>query len=224
MIIHDRFHSFFKLGAFVTFFNKLAIYTQLTLQIISSRTPTIHCIHCFSIYSPAAGITNQVIGRSYFIPCDVLVNEPDLLVQRYVNQVVDCDHQPAPIAYDNGIKVIDRFVRYVPESEVLQILTGWEAAAGDWLDPYTVSLQIITSDWRNVRQIDRRLYDNWLPWDALLLPWDVIELSTEGLPPGDYRLMFILYNRNTGEKVSGLDLTSGETGNILPLLSFTIES
>ena len=159
-----------------------------------------------------------------FIPCDVLVNEPDLLVQRYVNQVVDCDHQPAPIAYDNGIKVIDRFVRYVPESEVLQILTGWEAAAGDWLDPYTVSLQIITSDWRNVRQIDRRLYDNWLPWDALLLPWNVLELSTEGLPPGDYQLMLILYNRDSGEKMSGLDLTSGEAGNILPLLSFTIES
>ena len=155
------------------------------------------------------------IIQEYYIPCAVLVSEPDLRIQRYVHPVMDCDHQPAPIEYSNGIRAVDRFARYAPESEVLQILTGWEVADEGLLDEYNVSLQITTPDWQNVRQEDRHLYE--------LPPWDVIELSTEGLSPGDYRLMMILYHRDTGEKVSGLDLTSGETGNLLPLLAFTIK-
>ena len=171
-------------------------------------------------YNPAnpplnADKTLKIMRQEGYIPCAVIMNKPDWQARRYVNQVMGCDHQPAPIVYDNRIKVIDRFARYVPESEVLQILTWWEVADEGLLDEYNVSMQIITPDWRNVRQEDRHLYE--------LPPWDVIELSTEGLPPGDYRLMMILYHRDTGEKVSGLDLTSGETGNLLPLLAFTIE-
>ena len=164
---------------------------------------------------PANYIKALEIIQEYYIPCAVLVCEPDLRIQRYVHPVMDCDHQPVPIEYDNGIRAVDRFARYVPGSEAVQILTGWEVADEGLLDEYNVSLQIITADWQNVRQEDRHLYE--------LPPWDVIELSTEGLPPGDYRLMMILYRRDTGEKVSGLDLTSGETGNLLPLLAFTIK-
>ena len=165
--------------------------------------------------APNADKTLEIMRQEGYIPCAVIIDEPGWRAQRYVNQVMGCDHQPAPIVYDNRIKVIDRFARYVPESKALQILTWWEVADEGLLDEYNVSLQIITSDWQNVRQEDRHLYE--------LPPWDVIDLSTEGLPPGDYRLMMILYHRSTGEKVSGLDLASGETGNILPLLSFTIE-
>ena len=150
-----------------------------------------------------------------YTACSALVSEPDLLVQRYVQPVMDCDHEPAPIAYDNGIKVIDRAARYVPESEAVQILSWWEVADESLLDKYNVSVQIITPDWRNVRQEDSHLYE--------LLPWDVIELSTEGLPPGDYRLMMILYHRDTGEKVSGVDPTTDEAANIFSILPFTIE-
>ena len=163
---------------------------------------------------PNADIALDIIHEDY-IPCKVVVNKPDLLIRRYVHPVMDCDHQPAPIEYDSGFKVIARFARYAPESEVLQILTWWEVANEGLLDEYNVSMQIVTRDWRNLRQEDRHLYE--------LPPWNVIELSTEGLPPGDYRLMMILYHRDTGEKVSGLDLASGEAGNILPLLAFTIE-
>ena len=149
--------------------------------------------------------------------CDVVVDEPNLFVRRYVNPVIGCEREDyAPIAYENGIRVVDRFARHLPESEVLQILTGWEAADEGLLDEYNVSMQIITPDWQNVRQEDRHLYE--------LPPWDVIEFSTEGLTPGDYRLMMILYHRDTGEKISGADSTTGETAKIWPILEFTIES
>ena len=160
--------------------------------------------------------TLEIIQEGY-LPCTILVDNPNLLIQRYVSQVMECEHEPAPIEYDNGITIADRFARYVPESEVLQILTWWEVADEQMLEEYNISMQILTPDWRNVRQTDRHLYDN-------LLPWNVIELPTEGLPPGDYNLMLILYHRDSGEKVEGVDLATGEVGKILPLLTFTIGS
>ena len=166
--------------------------------------------------SPNADKTLEIIRQESYIPCAVIIDKPDLLIQRYVHPVVDCGHEPAPIEYDNNIKAIDRAARYVPKSDLVQILTGWEVADEQLLVEYNVSMQIITPDWRNVRQVDRHLYDD-------LLPWNVIELSTTGLLPGDYRLMMILYHRDTGEKVSGLDLTSGETASIFSILTFTIE-
>ena len=152
-----------------------------------------------------------------YVACDVVLDIPDLFVQRYINSIIGCEREEyAPIAYDNGVTIVDHFAHYVPESDLVQILTGWEVADEDLLDEYNISLQIITADWQNVRQEDRHLYE--------LPPWDVIELSTEGLSPGDYRLMMILYHRDSGEKVSRLDLASGEAANILSLLAFTIES
>ena len=156
----------------------------------------------------------EIIQEATYMPCAVLVDKPDLLIQRYVHSVMDCDHEPAPIAYENGIKVIDRAARYVPELDLVQILTWWEVEDESLPNEYNVSMQIITPDWQNMRQEDRHLYE--------LPPWDVIELSTADLPPGDYRLMIILYHRDSGEKVSGADLTSGESANIFPIATFTI--
>ena len=95
--------------------------------------------------------TLEIIQGDY-VPCAVLVDKPDLLIQRYVQPVVDCGHEPAPIAYGNGIKIIDRAGRYAPESNLVQILTWWEAADENMLNEYNVSLQIINADWQNMRQ------------------------------------------------------------------------
>ena len=165
--------------------------------------------------SPNADKALEIIHREGYIPCAVMIDKPDWRARRYVSRVMDCGHEPAPIAYDNSVKVIDRFARYVPGSEAVQILTWWAVADEGLLNEYNVSMQIITPDWRNVQQTDRHLYE--------LPPWDVIELSTEGLPPGDYRLMMILYHQDSGEKVSGVDLAGDETANIFSMLPFTIE-
>lgn len=162
-----------------------------------------------------------LMGAIYFMesryrPCDVLVDNNQLFVQRYVDRMLDCDHDYAPITYDIGISVVDRAARYDPVSQRLNVLIGWEVTDQDFLYEYSVSLQILTPDWQNVRQHDRYLFDN-------LLKWSVIELSTAGLPPGEYRLAIVLYHSQNGERVGGKDLSTGESGSILPILAFTIE-
>ena len=158
--------------------------------------------------------TLSIIQENY-IPCAVLVDNPELLIQRYVQHVLDCDHKLAPIEYDNGIEILDHAARYESESERIEILIWWNVPDEKMLEEYNISLQILTPDRQNVRQLDRHLYDN-------LVPWNVTELSTQGLPEGDYSLVLILYDRESGAKASAVDSVSGDVSSIISLFTFKV--
>ena len=160
--------------------------------------------------------TFAIIEETY-VPCALLVEEPELSIRKHTHPVMGCDHQPAPVDYDNGIRLIDRAVLYDADAESVQVLTWWDVPDEKALEEYNISIQIVDSDWQNVRQIDRHLYDN-------LVPWNVVELPAVDLPAGDYRLMLILYHRDTGGKVNGVDEVYGESAGILPILSFSIDT
>ena len=49
--------------------------------------------------------------QEQLLSCDVLVDEPTLLIRRYAHPVMGCNHEAAPIEYENGIKVVDRAVQ-----------------------------------------------------------------------------------------------------------------
>ncbi len=158
--------------------------------------------------------TFEIIAADY-IPCSVLVDNPDLHIQRYTHPVLGCDNEATTIDYENGITVLDYAARFDAENERLQVLTWWELPDEDMLDQFNISLQIITTDWQNQRQVDRHLYDN-------ITPWSVIELSTQDLPAGEYRLMLILYERDSLDKVNGQSLPNGDYTNMHTLLTFSI--
>ncbi len=156
-----------------------------------------------------------VISAEY-AACDVLVDREDLVVRRYVYSMLGCDRPYQPIHYDNGIKIVDKFGDYDSERASVRVVTGWEIADETQLEEYNVSIQILSPDWRNVRQArDRHLHDD-------ILKWYVEELSTAGLPPGDYRVVLILYDRHGNAKVNGVEQTTGETGPMQPILNFSV--
>ena len=175
------------------------------------------------IYEPAfepivAGEVAAAIESDY-AACETLVNEADLIARRYVHPAIDCDRDYAPIHYENGIKILDRFGEYDRESDVARVVAGWQVADETQLHAYNVSIQIINAAGQNVRQAgDRHLYDD-------ILKWYVAEMSTAGLPPGDYRVVVIVYDRErSSDKLTGVDLKTGAVGPILPILHFTIEA
>ena len=153
---------------------------------------------------------------SDYVACQTLVQQPDLLIRRYVDAMIACDRDYRGIAYDNGVAIADRFARYLPGQGVVRIVTGWEVADESALGVYNISLQIIDADWQNLAQDDRHL-------DADLLKWHRVELPTDQLRPGDYRVMVIVYERETLQKVSGTDLVSGAADSMFPVLTFTVE-
>lgn len=161
--------------------------------------------------------TRSIIERDY-APCKLVLDEAELRVERYVYRTLDCDRKYQPIRYDNGISIVDKFADFIPDRDVLRVVTGWEVADKALLYQYNISIQIHSADGQKVAQInpDRHLYHD-------VLKWFVVELSTSDLLPGDYRVVVMVYDRDPPHaKVFGADIESGEYGKILPIQSFSI--
>ncbi|MCY3833764.1 MAG: glycosyltransferase family 39 protein [Chloroflexi bacterium] len=148
--------------------------------------------------------------------CDALAHTETLRVQRLVINVLACDRGYQPIHFENDVRILDKFGQYERARESIRLVTGWAVADEAQLQQYNVSFQIIAPDQRKVGQAgDRHLYDN-------ILKWHSVEMSTADLPPGDYVAVVILYDRFSNAKVSGTDLISGESGEFLPVMRFTV--
>lgn len=161
--------------------------------------------------------TRLIIERNY-TPCELVLDEAELRAWRYVYHTLDCDRKYRPIHYENGIALVDKFADFIPDRDVLRVVTGWEVADTALLHQFNISIQIHSIDGQKVAQInpDRHLYDD-------VLKWFVVELSTSDLSPGDYRVVVMVYDRNPPHaKVFGADIESGEFGKILPIQSFSI--
>ncbi len=169
--------------------------------------------------SPPAilGQVDNYLRQSYR-PCDIVIERSDLLVQRYVDKALNCNRKYQPIHYENGIQIVDKFAEIREDDGMIRVVTGWEVDDQALLDQYNVSIQVIGAGWQNVGQApDRYLYHD-------VLKWYVVELPTADLAPGEYRVVVIVYDRHhASAKVNGTDLTSGEVGTILPIMSFNIE-
>ncbi len=163
-------------------------------------------------------IFDDVLGaiQASYTRCKVIVDQEKVFVQRYVDESISCDRQYQPIHYDNGIKLVDRFGDYDSDRESLRLVTGWEVAHEAQLEQYNVSIQVLTADGSKIRQAgDRHLYDD-------ILKWHEVEMSTAGLPPGDYQAVIILYDRFSKAKAIGREHTTGETGAMQTILNFSV--
>ena len=65
-------------------------------------------------------------------------------------------------------------------THALRALLWWRLPADSMLDDFNISLQLLTPEGANVRQVDHYL-------DTQLVPWGVRELSTADLPPATMR-------------------------------------
>lgn len=156
-----------------------------------------------------------LLEREYS-PCGIVVDSDIVFVQRYALHGLGCDRGYHEVHYNNGIKIIDRYAEYDDVGKSLRVVTGWDVADRAQLEQYNVSLQIITPDWQKALQApDRHLYDNILTWYA-------VEITTADLPPGDYNAVVILYDRYTVKKVAGVDVNTGQRGDIFAVTSFTV--
>ena len=129
--------------------------------------------------------------RSNYDFCLTIEDTRTLNVERYVHPLGGCEHEYQPINFDNGIKIVDSFGAYDPANDRVQLVTGWEVPDERQLDQYNVSFQILSGDWQKLGQIDEHLYHH-------ILKWHELEMTTAHLPPGDYRLVVILYDRFHG--------------------------
>ena len=210
------YYTQLQLGIDGAFVRSRAFGTWLEEEMRAAIDGHPYLLFAYDPRDPPRGLESALylLHRGYQA-CDVLVDGLDLRVQRFVDSMLDCDRQYAPIGYDNGIRVLDREAAHDLDSQTLRILTGWTIPDDVSLLDFNVSFQVLDAGGVNVRQVDRHLDEHMLKWRRLDLP-------IAGLTPGGYRLVMIVYGREDGAKLTGRDLATGEQGRMLPILSFTI--
>ncbi len=171
-------------------------------------------------YEPRARPANldEVLDllRSEYRACGVVIDNESLHVERFVDRSLSCEREYEPVQFDIGLLMVDRFGEYDADADRLRIVTGWETAEESLLYQYNVSLQIITAGGRNVQQTDQHLY-------ADVLKWYEVDFPTVELPAGTYSAVAIVYDRETGQRAAGADQKTGESNEMIPILSFTVD-
>ena len=165
---------------------------------------------------PRALATAQHYLSTLYQACEVVVDLPHLHVQRLSMPLLPCDQRTAPIDYENGIHLVDRFAAMTPDGESLWILAGWVTPQVDDFERYNVSFQVFRGADDKVAQRDLHL-------NYFLPKWNSLELPLESLAPGDYRVVVIHYPRGGGPKIAGVDRQSGSRATIHDVVRFTVE-
>ena len=185
------------------------------LKRIRQAAPWLLLAHDPSDPPPNLGAARDAL-RTGYVACPPLIDRSDLLIQRYLQRSLACDHQPRAADYEAGITLLDRAAQYDAASSAVDVLTWWQVADEAALEQYNISLQILSLDGQKASQMDRHL-------TRKLLPWTVLQLPTDGLSPGDYQLALIVYDRVSGAKLTARDQSTGASEKFLPVARFTID-
>lgn len=178
-----------------------------------------YLLFAYEPHNPPDGLDGALHHmHSSYKACDVLLDASNLYVQRFVDPLLNCDQDYRRVEYENGIAIADRFVAFQPDAALLTILIGWDVPNQRLLNEFSFSLQAHTPQGEKIAQGHRDYYLH-----QFSRKWNWLELPLAGIAPGEYRLVVILYNTDSGKKVGGVDVTTGETGAIHAIHSFTVE-
>jgi len=155
-----------------------------------------------------------VMHKLNYQPCETIEMGVDTMVTQYLWDTLNC--QPPQLAASYQTDIID-YQFYAAELDAahskLLFSDQWTAQGDDRLENYKMSYQLITSDWNNVAQLDLPLVHE----EQLRL----FSIDIADVPAGTYRLMAILYDRDSGERQDWSNSTGG-LSNMLTLTEIVI--
>ena len=155
-----------------------------------------------------------VMHKLNYQPCETIEMGVDTMVTQYLWDTLNC--QPPQLAASYQTDIID-YQFYAAELDgahsKLLFSDQWTAQGDDGLENYKMSYQLITSDWNNVAQLDLPLVHEG---ELRLFSIDISHV-----PAGTYRLMAILYDRDSGERQNWSNSTGG-LSNMLTLTEIVI--
>ena len=154
---------------------------------------------------------------SEMVLCQRFVDRKDLVLELYAWAVVHCPtDELARLRFGEGIELTASEVVVVPADMLrADLLMHTESSTG--MKAYSVALHVFDAEsGEKVAQGDHGL---WLGRYNPLRS----EMDIGGLLAGDYELRMAVYNWQTLERLDGVDLASGATGNLLTLFRFRVE-
>lgn len=152
--------------------------------------------------------------------CSTVEQSPDLALSLYTRSPVCCVTDPAAaepiLQFGDGIAVTG--YEPIPSTignNILRVMFGWRLDSSVPPDTYSYGLHIVDSDGTLVDQSD-----GGIPYQAFACEPATIDLTN--LRPGEYTLLLVVYNWQTGATLPATDRRTGFSGERLPLATFRV--
>ena len=183
---------------------------HLTLKLISDLDALVPYVRNKAIISPsqwifhqtsktsaaeAANIESIMRGLNYQL-CDTLEIGIDTIIRQYAWQTLDC--QPPRLLANHQTNTIDyQFYGAALQTSTVLFSDQWTARTDDDLSGFQMSYQLISADWNKAAQLDLPLVHEGQP--------RLFSIDIADVPPGQYRLMAILYDKHSGQRQNWLN-------------------
>ncbi len=148
--------------------------------------------------------------------CGRFIQRKNLVLELYARSVVHCPIDTVQLRFGEEIELVASEVTVMPVDTLrVDLLMHTDEITG--MTAYSVALQVFDAEsGEKVAQGDHGL---WLGRYNPLRS----EIDISGLMAGEYELRVGVYNWQTLERLEGVDLTNGATGNLLTLSRFRVE-
>ena len=145
---------------------------------------------------------SELLSSLGYAACDRVHIGKDSVIERYRWGVLGC-HAPQPGASIAGERLQYEFygVAKHEDKQKLRFVDRWQALDGADLSGFNMSWQLIDSDWHKVAQLDLPLVN-----ESQLRHFSI---DMSGAPAGEYRLMAIVYDPESGAKLAWRDSAGG---------------
>jgi hypothetical protein len=151
--------------------------------------------------------------------CEVGVAQSTFRFDLYARSPVCClpDGSPPLMRFGDGIALVGQEMLPITEADLLPVTLSWTIA--DSVPPYTYSVALHVEDEAGnlVAQSDYGL-----PVSSTACQESTV--MVHNLPPGEYKVLVIVYAWASGERLVGEDAATGERGDRLLLGTFDIAS
>ena len=210
----QRDHYFEQHDITLEVINDLSGFEEYTSQYVITE-PSIWIFYQTSKTDPTeAAQIEAVMHKLNYQPCETVEVGIDTIILQYAWDTLNCQAPQLAASYQTDI--IDyQFYGAVLDTAHSKLLFSdqWTAPGDDGLENYKMSYQLITSDWDNVAQLDLPLVHE----GQLRL----FSIDISHVPAGAYRLMAILYDKDSGERQDWLN-SAQDASNMLTLTEIVI--
>jgi hypothetical protein len=168
---------------------------------------------------PALLTEFEAVLNDRYIPCGTIISGAIVSLDLYASCQACCPPEDAErdALYRFGDRIIISGMESLPEevSESLDVRLGWVVPDDVPRYTYSVALHVVDSEGNLAAQADYGL-----PEQRFSCALATVALGD--LMPGEYRLMAVVYAWETGERLQGVAIATGEMGDRVTLGTFRV--
>ncbi len=191
---HSQLHWYFeRFGLPLRSADNLEIFQELAQQ-HSVKEPSVWIFYDHSaVKSADARKLHDIFDGLNYEACESVEPNHRLLVVKYMWDNLKCEMPDVLARHGNALVDYELYgLTLAKDGQRIIFVDSWGAREGFELQGHMLSFQLISNEWENVSQLELPLVH-----EGSLRRFSI---DVSGVPPGQYRLMLILYHKTTGDR------------------------